>query len=93
MRYRKKAHGNRQFNGIGAQRREAEWPPMTATKSSGHLQRLEAESIFIMREVAAEFANPVMLYAIGKDSSVMLRIAQKAFFPPPPVGAAATSLR
>ena len=46
-----------------------------------HLQQLEAESIHIIREVAAEFQNPVMLYSIGKDSSVMLRLAQKAFFP------------
>jgi sulfate adenylyltransferase subunit 2 len=48
-----------------------------------HLQRLEAEAIFIMREVAASFANPVMLYSIGKDSSVMLHLAQKAFHPAP----------
>jgi sulfate adenylyltransferase subunit 2 len=46
-----------------------------------HLRRLEAESIHIMREVAAEFANPVMLYSIGKDSSVMLHLAMKAFYP------------
>jgi sulfate adenylyltransferase subunit 2 len=46
-----------------------------------HLRRLEAESIHIIREVAAEFARPVMLYSIGKDSSVMLRLAQKAFDP------------
>jgi sulfate adenylyltransferase subunit 2 len=46
-----------------------------------HLKSLEAESIYIMREAAAEFARPVMLYSIGKDSSVMLRLAQKAFFP------------
>jgi sulfate adenylyltransferase subunit 2 len=46
-----------------------------------HLRRLEAESIHIMREVIAEAANPVMLYSIGKDSSVMLHIAKKAFFP------------
>ena len=46
-----------------------------------HLQQLEAESIHIIREVAAEFQNPVMLYSIGKDSSVMLRLAQKAFYP------------
>ena len=46
-----------------------------------HLRVLEAESIHIMREVAAEFSNPVMLYSIGKDSSVMIRLAQKAFFP------------
>jgi sulfate adenylyltransferase subunit 2 len=46
-----------------------------------HLKRLEAESIGIMREVVAEFRNPVMLYSIGKDSSVMLHLARKAFFP------------
>ena len=46
-----------------------------------HLKALEAESIFILREAAAEFAHPVMLYSIGKDSSVMLRLAQKAFHP------------
>jgi len=46
-----------------------------------HLEQLEAESIHILREVVAEFENPVMLYSIGKDSSVMLRLAQKAFRP------------
>lgn len=46
-----------------------------------HLKQLEAESIQIIREVAAEFDNPVMLYSIGKDSSVMLHLARKAFFP------------
>src|SRR5579875_3192890 len=51
---------------------------------SRHLQRLEAESIEIMREVAAEFANPVMLYSIGKDSGVMLHVALKAFYPSKP---------
>ena len=49
-----------------------------------HLQRLEAESIHIMREAVAETDNQVMLYSIGKDSSVMLRLARKAFFPAPP---------
>jgi sulfate adenylyltransferase subunit 2 len=49
-----------------------------------HLQRLEAESIYIMREVAAEAENPVMLYSIGKDSSVMLHLAMKAFHPAKP---------
>src|SRR4249919_3248688 len=48
-----------------------------------HLRALEAESIHIIREVAAEFERPVMLYSIGKDSSVMLRLAQKAFYPGP----------
>src|SRR5947199_2226799 len=46
-----------------------------------HLRALEAESVHILREVVAEFARPVMLYSIGKDSSVMVRLAQKAFYP------------
>src|SRR4029077_5262830 len=54
--------------------------PMSLT----HLQRLEAESIYIMREVVAESEKPVMLYSIGKDSSVMLHLAKKAFHPAPP---------
>lgn len=49
-----------------------------------HLQQLEAESIYILREVVAEFENPVMLYSIGKDSSVMLNLALKAFYPSKP---------
>ena len=49
-----------------------------------HLQQIEAESIHIIREVAAEFDNPVMLYSIGKDSSVMLHLAMKAFYPGKP---------
>ena len=49
-----------------------------------HLQRLEAEAIHIMREVVAEAENPVMLYSVGKDSSVMLHLAMKAFFPAKP---------
>ncbi len=49
-----------------------------------HLDRLEAESIHIMREVVAEAANPVMLYSVGKDSAVMLHLARKAFHPAPP---------
>ncbi len=49
-----------------------------------HLQRLEAEAIHIMREVVAEASNPVMLYSVGKDSSVMLHLARKAFYPSPP---------
>jgi sulfate adenylyltransferase subunit 2 len=52
----------------------------TQTRLS-HLKVLEAESIYILREAVAEFARPVMLYSIGKDSSVMLRLAQKAFYP------------
>ena len=54
-----------------------------------HLRRLEAECIDIMREVAAEFAKPVMLYSIGKDSGVMLHLAMKAFFPAPAAFSAA----
>lgn len=49
-----------------------------------HLERLEAESIQIMREVVAEAENPVMLYSVGKDSAAMLHLARKAFFPSPP---------
>jgi 3'-phosphoadenosine 5'-phosphosulfate sulfotransferase (PAPS reductase)/FAD synthetase len=52
--------------------------------ASAHLAWLESEAIHIMREVAAEFANPVMLYSIGKDSSVMLHLAMKAFYPGKP---------
>ncbi|QQX79445.1 sulfate adenylyltransferase subunit CysD [Shewanella sp. KX20019] len=52
-----------------------------AAKELSHLQQLEAESIQIIREVAAEFDNPVMMYSIGKDSSVMLHLARKAFYP------------
>lgn len=52
-----------------------------STYKLSHLQELEAESIHIIREVAAEFENPVMLYSIGKDSSVMVRLAEKAFAP------------
>lgn len=59
-------------------------PPEAQSRLSPHLQRLEDEAIFIMREVVAEFRNPVMLYSVGKDSSVMLHIARKAFFPARP---------
>src|SRR6202020_2430841 len=59
-----------------------ELPSLSVPRLS-HLERLEAERIHIFREVAAEFEKPVMLYSIGKDSSVMLRLAQKAFFPGP----------
>src|SRR6201981_600903 len=52
-----------------------------APRRLNHLQALEAESIHILREAAAEFSRPVMLYSIGKDSSAMLRLAEKAFFP------------
>jgi len=53
-------------------------------QARGHLRQLEAESIHIIREVAAEFEHPVMLYSIGKDSTVMVRLAQKAFHPARP---------
>ncbi|MGO9776350.1 MAG: sulfate adenylyltransferase subunit CysD [Terracidiphilus sp.] len=60
-------------------------PPASASAAQrlSHLRLLEAESIHILREVASEFERPVMLYSIGKDSSVMLRLAQKAFYPAP----------
>ena len=54
------------------------------TRPLTHLERLEAESIHIMREVVAEAQHPVMLYSVGKDSAVMLHLAKKAFFPSPP---------
>ncbi|HEX7899460.1 MAG TPA: sulfate adenylyltransferase subunit CysD [Planctomycetota bacterium] len=54
------------------------------TRTLTHLRQLEAESIHIIREVAAEFEKPVMLYSIGKDSSVMVRLAEKAFYPEKP---------
>src|ERR1700747_3758968 len=57
---------------------------MPMRKSHGHLAQLEAESIHIMREVAAQCSKPVMLYSIGKDSSVMLHLAMKAFWPSKP---------
>jgi sulfate adenylyltransferase subunit 2 len=62
---------------------EAEADPETALRMT-HLDRLEAESIHILREVASQCENPVMLYSVGKDSSVMLHLAEKAFYPSPP---------
>jgi sulfate adenylyltransferase subunit 2 len=59
-------------------------PRRLARGHLSHLERLEAESVHIIREVAAEFHNPVMLYSIGKDSSVMLHLAMKAFYPAKP---------
>jgi sulfate adenylyltransferase subunit 2 len=58
--------------------------PVLSLKMQTHLDRLEAESIHIFREVAAEFGNPVMLYSIGKDSSVLLHLLRKAFYPARP---------
>src|SRR5467141_1326838 len=63
---------------------QARWdkePATSVDRRLSYLKTLEAESIHILREAAAEFSRPVMLYSIGKDSSVMLRLAQKAFFP------------
>ncbi len=59
-------------------------PPQRLDEGLTHLDRLEAESIHIMREVIAQAENPVMLYSVGKDSSVMLHLARKAFYPSPP---------
>jgi sulfate adenylyltransferase subunit 2 len=56
----------------------------TMSRSLTHLERLEAESIHIMREVVSEAERPVMLYSVGKDSAVMLHLARKAFYPSPP---------
>jgi sulfate adenylyltransferase subunit 2 len=58
-------------------------PAVAARPMLDHLRALEAEAVHIMREVVAEFERPVMLYSIGKDSSVLLRLAQKAFYPGP----------
>ena len=58
---------------------------MAGHRGLSHLDELEAESIHIMREVAASFTKPVILYSIGKDSSVLVRLAQKAFHPAPPL--------
>jgi sulfate adenylyltransferase subunit 2 len=65
---------------IAVPRTRCEEPP-AIEKRLNHLEALEAESIYILREAVAEFSRPVMLYSIGKDSSVMLRLAQKAFYP------------
>ena len=58
--------------------------PMAQPEKLSHLDRLEAESLHIIREVMAHAENPVMLYSVGKDSSVMLHLARKAFYPSPP---------
>jgi sulfate adenylyltransferase subunit 2 len=68
-------------SGLPALRHGIEAAPAVPRRKLTHLQALEAESIYILREAVAEFAHPVMLYSIGKDSSVMLRLAQKAFYP------------
>src|SRR5207253_6674396 len=60
---------------------QAAGPSLITAQRKNQLRALEAESIYILREAVAEFARPVMLYSIGKDSSVMLRLAQKAFYP------------
>ncbi len=69
------------FSGSAEASAYGEGTATLAPRRLNHLKVLEAESIHILREAAAEFARPVMLYSIGKDSSVMLRLAQKAFFP------------
>ena len=69
--------------GPAAARRGRSSGPGATARLEGRLQQLEDESIHIMREVAAQFRNPVMLYSIGKDSSVMLHLARKAFHPGP----------
>ncbi|HEY1469048.1 MAG TPA: sulfate adenylyltransferase subunit CysD [Candidatus Acidoferrum sp.] len=70
-----------QNSGSPALQHGMERAPAVSRRKLSHLQALEAESIYILREAVAEFAHPVMLYSIGKDSSVMLRLAQKAFYP------------
>ncbi len=68
---------------VATQESPSPTPTATSSQRLSHLRLLEAESIHIIREVASEFERPVMLYSIGKDSSVMLRLAQKAFYPGP----------
>jgi sulfate adenylyltransferase subunit 2 len=67
-----------------AQTRRCEYGGLVSAYSFTHLEQLEAESIHIMRDTAAQFENPVMLYSVGKDSSVMAHLAQKAFYPARP---------
>jgi sulfate adenylyltransferase subunit 2 len=74
------AHVDSAFNSLNQRTADTGKKPMKLT----HLQRLEAESIHIMREVVAEAENPVMLYSVGKDSATMLHLARKAFYPSPP---------
>ncbi len=69
---------------MSSQDRAAALPEKQAPVSLTHLERLEAESIHIMREVVSEVERPVMLYSVGKDSAVMLHLARKAFYPSPP---------
>lgn len=69
------------FSEIGLRTETDEGMAKSGERRLSHLKHLEAESIHILREAAAEFSQPVMLYSIGKDSSVMLRLAQKAFYP------------
>ncbi len=69
------------FSDIAPRTGRDEGTAKSGERRLSHLQALEAESIHILREAAAEFSQPVMLYSIGKDSSVMLRLAQKAFYP------------
>ena len=73
----------RHLFGRTSHRGRAGRPDVMSTPRFDHLRALEAESIHILREVVAEFERPVMLYSIGKDSSVLLRLAQKAFYPGP----------
>ncbi|MBV1878335.1 MAG: sulfate adenylyltransferase subunit CysD [Pseudomonadales bacterium] len=72
------------FNGHSSQNSSQIPSKKLSSIGQSHLDKLEAESIHIMREVAAQAENPVMLYSVGKDSSVMLHLAQKAFYPSPP---------
>src|SRR5882672_12567947 len=76
---------------VGRHRRQGMRPACRATQRRRkvltenwtHLEALEAESIYIIREVVAQFRNPVLLYSIGKDSSVLVHLARKAFYPGP----------
>ena len=77
------ASASRPPSGDSATRNPGATAPAVASVANSHLGQLEAESIHIIREVAAVFERPVLLYSIGKDSSVLLHLARKAFFPGP----------
>jgi sulfate adenylyltransferase subunit 2 len=73
-----------EYRSIGTERIEEGKSIVADARTLTHLERLEAESIHILREVVAESEKPVMLYSVGKDSAVMLHLARKAFYPSPP---------
>ncbi len=80
----RRANGTNGIEGVSTTAKATSSEARISTERLTHLQRLEAESIHIFREVVAEAENPVMLYSVGKDSACMLHLARKAFYPSPP---------